>query len=236
MCGLRIWFGLKVRLVGGENNISTIMADVKGRVRQFLMVVVAAIGLLSNLPSKALEITGAERAVLPVFCQEQHHISKGAQDPQRLARWESYMGSGTFQALHHYCWALVELARSYHPGYTQQDRNSMLKSAAGNIDYVIERSNRNSPLLPELYTAKGRALLLKGDIREAGISFDAARKIDPKYWRAYLLWAVFLQQNGKIKEAEKLVADGLEHSPDSKALRSLSDDLRRGTPIKREQR
>lgn len=190
-----------------------------------LIMVLSVCALFSINPAQAqMAMTDAEFDILPAFCHHQSHVSQRHSNVPRSIYWENILGD-SFTHVHHYCWALVNLGRSYRTGMAKEQRRTALISAAGDVNYVIERSRPDMPLLAEFHTTRGQALLLAGETKEAEASFATARQIDPTYWRAYLIWAVALKQNGKSKEAAELVAKGLEHSPDSKGLKSLANEF-----------
>lgn len=213
-------------LINKINNFCTILKNAYGAGRRGILILALSVCSLLNISSAQAQMvmTDAEFNLLPAFCRHQSHVSQRHANVPRSIYWENVLGD-SFSHVHHYCWALVNLGRSYRTGMAKAQRRTALISAAGDVNYVIERSHPDMPLLAEFHTTRGQALLLAGEAKEAEASFATARQIDPTYWRAYLIWAVALKQNGKNKEAAELVTKGLEHSPDSKALKSLANEF-----------
>lgn len=176
--------------------------------------------------SAVMDISDAERIMLPEYCRHQANVSVRHPNPPRSLAWENELGS-VFPHVHHYCWAMVNLTRSYRSSVSPQEKRSMLKGVVDDIDYVLIRASTNVPILADINTTKGRALLLMNEPRLAEQAFAEARRIDPTNWRAYYLWALYLQQSGRTKEASALVEQGLEQVPDSKSLATLLQELQR---------
>lgn len=189
------------------------------------------IGLSLLVPSPAsagMVMSDAEFAILPEYCRQKSNVSArhSASNPAYFSQGSggSYVGS-----LHHYCWALVNLTRSYRAGITNQERKSILSNVVADIDYVFNNhpvTSGNSALFSEMYGTRGQALLRLGNIRAAESSFQEAFKLDPQNWRAYLQWAIYLHQEGRNKEAFKVTVEGLENTPDSRALKSLQSEIK----------
>lgn len=201
-----------------------------------LRILAVLIGLSLHLPGPAyagMVMSDAEFAILPEYCKQKSNVS-ARHSPSNTTYFSqgaegSYVGS-----LHHYCWALINLTRSYRAGITSQERTSILSNVVADIDYVFDNhpvTPGNSALFSEMYGTRGQALLRLGNIRAAESSFQEAYKLDPKNWRAYLRWAIYLRQVGRNKEALKVVEEGLENTPDSRALKSLHTEIR-GNPSK----
>lgn len=174
-----------------------------------------------------MQMTDAEYAMLPDYCKHKAAVSARHQ-PTPSKYWESELGKG-YWAIHHYCWAQVRIARSYRNGLSREARISELGTAINDLNYVIERSQADMPLLAEILAVKGQALLRSGNPRAAEDSLRESIRVDPASWRAYLYWALHLNQTGKRQEAIKLVNEGLEQAPDSRALKQLAKDLKQKT-------
>lgn len=198
------------------------------------LTILVGLSLLAPGPATAgMVMTDAEFAILPEYCRQKSNVSArhSASNPSYFNQGAggSYVGS-----LHHYCWALVNLTRSYRSGISNQERTSILSNVVADIDYVFNNhpvTPGNSSLFSEMYGTRGQALLRLGNVRAAESSFQEACKLDPQNWRAYLHWAIYLRQVGRNKEALKVVEDGLENTPDSRALKSLQSEIQ-GNPSK----
>lgn len=202
-----------------------------------LGILVVLLQLTTAPASAGMVMTDSEFAMLPEYCRQKSNVSArhSASNPAYFnqAGGDSYVGS-----LHHYCWALVNLTRSYRSGITNQERTSILANVVADIDYVFNNhpvTPGNSSLFSEMYGTRGQALLRLSNVRAAESSFQEACKLNPKNWRAYLQWAIYLHQSGRNKEALKVLGDGLENTPDSRALKALQSEIQGSTKGKKEQ-
>lgn len=200
-----------------------------------LRILAVLIGLSLLTPGLAISagmvMSDGEFGMLPEYCRQKSHVSvrHSVSNQAYFEGSASYVGS-----LHHYCWALVNLTRSYRAGISIQERTSILSNVVADIDYVFNNhpvTSGNSSLFSEMYGTRGLALLRLGNARAAESSFQEANKLDPQNWRAYLQWAIYLRQAGRNKEALKVVEEGLENTPDSRALKSLQSEIQ-GNPSK----
>lgn len=215
-------FGTRpARSIPGERNLMRLRA-----LPAFIGLWLIGIG---SATAGGMVMTDAEFAMLPEYCKQKSNVSArhSASNPAYFEQaGGAYVGS-----LHHYCWALVNLTRSYRSSMSAQQRTSILSNVVADIDYVFNNhpvTPGNSSLYSEMYTTRGQAMVRLGEIRGAEVSFQEARKLNPKNWRAYFQWAIHLQLAGKAKEASKLVAEGLENAPDSRALKTLAEELQSG--------
>jgi tetratricopeptide (TPR) repeat protein len=178
-----------------------------------------------------MQMTDSEYAMLPAYCKHKAAVS-ARHEPTSSKYWESELGKG-YWAIHHYCWAQVRISRSYRYGISRESRVSDLGTAINDLNYVIERSQPEMPLLAEILAVKGQTLLRIGNTRAAEESLRESIRVDPASWRAYLYWALHLNQSGRRQEAFKLVNEGLEHAPDSRALKELAKDLKQKTGVEK---
>ncbi len=186
-----------------------------------LLVGLLLVGLVEMAVAAPSNVTDAEMKLLPRYCPDTQTFKNGSPQyspSQRAQYWVSVMGKA-FWAMHHYCWAQISMNRSRKAGITAQERRGMWESARGDYGYVIENSQPDFILLPEIFTRIGEVELLLGRANNADEAFARARQLKPDYWPAYSQWAEFLMQRGRRPEALKIVASGLQHSPDAKVLR-----------------
>lgn len=196
------------------------------------IILTAFVALGFSTPVSAeMQMTDAEYAMLPDYCKHKAAVSARHQ-PTPSKHWENELGKG-YWAIHHYCWAQVRIARSYRYGISRELRASELNTAVNDLNYVIERSQPEMPLLGEILAVKGQVLLRVGNTRAAEESLQESIRIDPASWRAYLYWALHLNQTGRRQEAIKLVNEGLEQVPESRALKDLAKDLKQKTSIEK---
>jgi tetratricopeptide (TPR) repeat protein len=188
-----------------------------------------ALGVLSMMAATAAlagkpdNITEAEMALLPRYCPDTQTFKYGDASyntSPNAPKWVGMMGKG-FWAMHHYCWALINLGRAQKPWVPPNERQAIRESALGDMHYVIENTDRDFIMLPEIYTKIGEVLLTLNHPTEAGDAFAKARSLKPNYWPPYLQWAEHLRNVGQKAAARGLVEEGLSYSPDAKPLQSL---------------
>jgi hypothetical protein len=170
--------------------------------------------------AKPENITETEMRLLPSYCRDTQTFGYGDSTyntSPRAAHWVSYMGK-SFWAMHHYCWALINMNRSRRASLPANERVWYWESARGDYGYVINNSPPDFIMLPEIYTRIGEVELLLKHPDKANDAFAKARKLKPDYWPAYSHWAEFLIQIGRRPDALKIVISGLQHSPGAKVL------------------
>lgn len=172
-------------------------------------------GITAAVPEN---ITEAEMKLLPRYCPDTQVFADGdARTNPRGKYWISRMGP-TFGAMHHYCWALINMNRSSRAGVPENVRRQQRETASADLYYVIKHSTPDFILLPEIYTRIGDVELLLKNPDRAKDAFAKARALRPDYWPAYSHWAEFLMKIGRRPEALKIVGSGLAYSPDAKVL------------------
>jgi len=198
----------------------------------------AIAGLVCASASAAPEnITDGELALTPKYCQDVQGIRYGDaffNKSPRADYWVGMMGK-SFWALHHYCWALINLRRSQAAGVTAQVRRGLIENVVADCFYVIKNSTPDFILLPEIYTRIGDAEMMLSNPGAAYEAYTMSRKIKPDYWPPYARWAEVLVKINQKAEAKALLAEGLRNVPDAKPLidqyRALGGDPKQIVPI-----
>lgn len=181
----------------------------------FLLIVTA--GVVSAKPNN---ITEEEMKLIPRYCPDTQGFKYGdaySNTSPNAGKWVGMMGKG-FWALHHYCWALINLQRASRHNLTAQARQGILESVVDDAMYVVRNTPPDFILLPEILTRIGDAELRLAHPDRADKAFAHARELKPDYWPAYSHWAEFLMTAGRRPEALKIVGSGLGHSPEAKVL------------------
>lgn len=180
------------------------------------------------LALKPKDITPEERALVPAFCADTMGFSKYGDAYHNTSpnapKWVAAMGKG-FWHMHHYCWAIVNFHRAMRSNFPQQHKYATLKDARGDFYYVINNTDSEFILLPELFTWIGRVSVAMKEYEEAGKSFIKARSLKPDYWPPYYHHGEMLLKLGKKAEALELARAGLLHAPKAKSLQMLYKDL-----------
>ena len=172
-------------------------------------------------------VTEAEMALLPPYCPDTQTFKYGdalSNPSPNAPKWVGLMGKG-FWTMHHYCWALLNLARAQKPSMPENIRDATRHYAIEDMKFVLQNTEPDFILLPEIYTKIGDVELALRRPAEANVAFAKARSLKPSYWPAYLNWAEYLRRTGEKAKAREMVEEGLSYSPDAKALRRLLTDL-----------
>lgn len=185
-----------------------------------LAIGLSLMGMVEIAAAAPADITEAEMNLLPKYCPYTQTFKNGSPSyapSPKASYWVAQMGS-TFWAMHHYCWAQININRSRRAGVPAHERRQMWESARGDYGYVIENAAPDFILLPEIYTRIGEVELLLNHPEKANKAFAQARQLKPDYWPAYSHWAEFLMKIGRRPEALKVVGSGLQYSPSAKVL------------------
>lgn len=172
---------------------------------------------------KPANVTDSEMALLPQYCPDTQLFKYGDatyNTSPNAPKWVGLMGNG-FWSMHHYCWALINLARAQKPSIPANVRQETREYAIEDMNYVIQNTPPDFVILPEIYTKIGEVLLSLKRPQEAGGAFAKARSLRVNYWPPYFQWAEYLRSVGKKAEARQLVEEGLSYSPTAKTLRNL---------------
>lgn len=171
----------------------------------------------SAIAGKPDNVTKEEMATIPPYCPYAQSWDQYMVSPESK-RWASIMGK-PFHAIHHYCWAQINMQRALKSGTSEATRVNLFKMVRDDYIYVAQRSTPDFVLLPEIMSRLGEVEVRLSLINDANRSFATARKLKPDYWPAYSHWAEYLMRVGKKVEAKNIVKTGLEYSPTSRVLR-----------------
>ncbi len=195
---------------------------------KWIVVFALVIGFSWAYPSQFSTdtVTREEWPLLPTWCRHTqapnpYGPTENAVAPSPKAqRLINTIGIDGWKAVHHYCWGLAKLHRSFRAGLSSTERDFLRNGAIGEIDYVLEHSPTNFILRPELLAKKGSILLLLGMDRQAEDELKAAIGMYPAYWPSYgYLADVYLKQGNK-DAARKVLKVGLEAAPEAKGLKN----------------
>ena len=180
--------------------------------------------LAANASAQSPEnITDGELELVPIYCHDVMGIRYGDSNSNtspRAAHWVSLMGKG-FWAMHHYCWARINMHRIYAPGSPPSTRIARLLSVHNDLYYVIKNTGPDFVMLPEIYSTLAEVELLRKNPAAAFDHVETARKLKPSYASPYRIWGNYLASTGKSNEARQFVKTGLEFNPAAPELREL---------------
>jgi tetratricopeptide (TPR) repeat protein len=168
-----------------------------------------------------------EVGMLPRYCihtQNFRERVEGGNNPEQIKYWRSVMGE-RFEAMHHYCWALMKTYRGNFLARTSTQRYGYLRDAISDYEYVIRGSPRDFFLLPEILTKNGDNYVRLGEAAQGIRNYQLAIEIKPDYWPPYAAISDYFKKLGDIKKARDVLEKGLSMSPDVKALTTRLKEL-----------
>jgi tetratricopeptide (TPR) repeat protein len=130
--------------------------------------------------------------------------------------------------MHHYCFGLVHLQRALRGGTKSNERGFHYQSAVTEIQYMLNLVDDTFPLLPEMLTRRGDALAQLRRYADAEASYRRAAEVKRDYWPAYRGWAQLYIDQGRRRDAQKLLEDNIGQVSDQRVLEKMLADLRRG--------
>ena len=68
-----------------------------------------------------------------------------------------------FWAMHHYCWAMINLRRAQAPGIAAAARTHLLGTVAGDYRYVLANTEATFVMRPEILTKLGDVEMMRGN-------------------------------------------------------------------------
>jgi tetratricopeptide (TPR) repeat protein len=187
---------------------------------------------IPGYPASILEYDAREVAMLPQYCvytQDFRARIPGRNNLEEIRRWRAKMGNA-FEAMHHYCWGLMETNRAVLLTRSPQDRNFYLTSAISNFDYVIQNSPANFVLLPEILTKKGENLIRLGRGAQGVLALEQAISLKPDYWPPYAVIGDYYKESGNVAKAREVLDRGLTVAPEAKGLRRRLAELNNARP------
>lgn len=158
-------------------NNFTVLARIPLANSFFVISVCLAFSMLSfsAIAGKPDNVTSAEMATIPPYCPYAQSWDQYMVSPESK-RWASILGK-PFHAIHHYCWAQINMQRALRSGTPESTRMSLYKMVRDDYLYVIQRSTPEFVLLPEMMSRLGEVEVRLSLIREANQSFATARKL-----------------------------------------------------------
>lgn len=160
------------------------------------------------------DFTQAELGSLPRICLAQRFINQDLAAPAvpeaERTQLAEQLGH-SYIHFHHYCWALLYLARAEQP---QGDKFNYHR-AVDNLDYVIRHADPSFALLPQVYVLKGDVFARRGK-GDPVAEYRTAIRIDPTYAPAYAALALHYLDAGDVAAARAVLTEA-RSSPAKKA-------------------
>lgn len=166
--------------------------------------------------------TPAELALLPPYCKDAQIIRKvnegrAVQRDEPIAQhWFGVLGE-SFWDIHHYCFALTNMNRAERTG-NAQEKQTLLRTALPEFDYVLQRAPADMILLPEIHLNKGKVLLRMGQDGAGVAEFEKAIELKPDYWPPYAHLSDYYKDEKNPAKARQILEQGLKANPGSEPL------------------
>lgn len=181
------------------------------------MRTILVILLIAISPARADQVSNlSELALLPPYCSGTQQIRTISKDPTSIEQYVSIYGEA-YRHTHHYCWAL----NAQNHAMWLRDRNlreSKLRNALRDIQYVLERASDSFSLLPDIYTSRaGIFLALKRD-GEAVNDYLKAISLKPDHLPAYRALSDLYVDKGDKSSAIRILEQGIDNTENADSL------------------
>lgn len=175
------------------------------------------------------EIKPHEVKLLPEYCPHTITFVKtyGSLEGQQI--WKQRLGP-PYQAMHHYCWALIARNRASRFSATPLEKRHNYSTVVADIEFVLRYADDAFPLMPEILTRRAEAYLQLKEFANAERDLRRALSIRQDYWPAYAELAECLAAQGKHKDAMAVLKDGIGKSSDPRMLQRMLDNMKRARP------
>jgi tetratricopeptide (TPR) repeat protein len=177
-------------------------------------------------------------ALLPQYCKYtptyREHVP-GGNNKAEIEKWETIMGprrdapGPLFNAMHHYCNAIIKTNRALLLARSEQVRKFYLDSSIVEFDYVLERAPASFVLLPEILTKKGENLLRLGKGAPGVLELEHAIDLKSDYWPPYAALSDYYKESGDLAKARQFLQTALNFAPDAKPLQRRVSELQKAT-------
>lgn len=197
------------------------------RVVQLTRVAALAVAVLCS-GARAVQtedMTPAERAVLPRWCEFTQTFDRSPRAPGRYEDHLARHGPG-WAAVHHYCWAIASLVRQSQASNTDQNRRFLAQSALRDIDYVLRNSPADFFMRYDILLRKGRVLLGEKANAKAIETANEMVQMDPRRSEGHALLAEAHLAGGRAAEAARILDSAAEQVSDPERLRQFRQALK----------
>jgi tetratricopeptide (TPR) repeat protein len=181
--------------------------------------------LLAGLLLSALAPTGAEAAAFPTTAEDFARLPpycaarlKKNENPAAYKQWEARLTMNCFIHIHHYCAALNDVEYAVRAKTKKERDQFLMDSMTGGFDYMWNQAGASCPMMPEIFTSKGKALIMLERKPEAAASFQKAIELNRRYIPAYVALADLYRRSGQTEAARQLLDYALKIEPQNKIL------------------
>lgn len=179
------------------------------------------LALAGDAEAASFPRTDAEFARLPPYCAARLRRDG---NPAAYDQWQRRLTMNCFIHVHHYCAALNDVQLALRSRSKAERDQHLRDSMAGGFDYMWNQAGASCPMMPEILTSKGQALLMMEQPQDAGVSFRKAMDLNPRYVPAYVALADLYRRSNQIDAARELLNYARKIEPDNKTvLRHLAE-------------
>jgi len=184
--------------------------------RKALFSIVIVLYSVMVTASEPFAPTASEMELLPPFCKAKigHHDKNDA----ATNYWKGVFGPENWIHIHHYCFGVNFVNRSYRPGKARVERDADLRNAINNFNYVLGHTQSNFSLRADVMVQKARALHRLGNEAEVAGLYMKAIELKPDYVPAYIALGDYYKDSGDRAKARETYEAGLKKVPDNSLL------------------
>ena len=148
-------------------------------------------------------ISDSEMGLIPSYCRYTQTFPGSAKEPSIYQGYVERYGTG-WTHMHHYCWALLAMARYDRPGNDRQTKNALARGAVADLNYVLRNAPAEFAFRFDVLTRKGKALIRNGQLKEARAVSEAVLNQWPDRADSYALAAELEWSSNRRGELSKL--------------------------------
>lgn len=137
-----------------------------------------------------------------------------------------YTRDSTWVHMHHYCWALVQEARTFRSSVPRHVADQYMDAAIENLDYVIARSKPGFGFRPDMFVRKARLLARRGRFVEAVAASRQLIAESPELPEGYIALADVQIKAGRRDQALETLDRGEAAVKDKERFLSMKEQLR----------
>lgn len=199
---------------------------------------VVAVQSFAEVSVRGEPLTAAELQVMPPVCKlivvdtPNAHLGAGTGPLAQYAPLfdePRYLMAKNNIHFHHYCWALVSKQR-YFRERDKNKRKHYLSQFNGDIDYVLQHSDKSWPYFDVMLVEQGQMQAILGNYGAAISKANEALRHQPNSEIAYTLKTDAYKNMGNKTAAIATAKEGLEKTPESTRLRKRLTGLGQTVP------
>lgn len=170
------------------------------------------------------DTTKEELALLPPWCAFTQSSWGSLAQPERYSEYMQRYGNG-WTHMHHYCYGLVSVNRLRRLATPRASQAAVIKTAKGEINYVLGRTEKNFPFRPEMIINLARLQIREGNFADAEGTARALIADWPAFADGHALLAEILIRTGRKDAAQAVLDKGDELVSDKERFARLKSIL-----------